>query len=285
MDWDHLRTFETVARLGSLTAASRSLGMSQSTVSRQLGRLEAEADAPLLLRESPVRLTRKGLALLAAVEPMVEAALAAQSALDDSPALRGQVSVTTVGEMIRWQLVDNLGRFYREYPELRLRLLAENQIASLAAGEADIALRFAKPRRGDLVVRRVYTISYGLFAAKSLELCHDLPWLGLAGSLANIPEQGYAERAFVGRHPRLLVEDVEALGLAVEAGLGVAVLPHGQAQRLRDVVEVEPDQVGARNLGPIPRRDLWLVVHRSKRRLPGIRAVIQWLNLVFRSRA
>lgn len=281
VEWDHLRTFEAVARLGSLTAAARALGVSQSTVSRQLGRLEAEANSPLLLREAPARLTQKGIALLSAIEPMVEAALAAQSALDQSPVVRGQVSVTTVGEMIRWQIVGHLADFYREYPDLRLRLLAENQVASLAAGEADIALRFARPRRGDLVVQRLSTVSYGLCAAASLELGDDVPWLGLTGSLAKIPEQGHAERAFVGRPPRLLVEDVEALGLAVEAGLGVAILPHGQVPRLRDVVEVRPEQVGARNLGPIAHRELWLVVHRSKQRLPGVRAVIQWLKQVF----
>ena len=33
MDWELLRTFEAVARLGSLTAASKALGVSQSTIS------------------------------------------------------------------------------------------------------------------------------------------------------------------------------------------------------------------------------------------------------------
>ena len=53
MQWDLLRTFEAVARLGSLTAAARALGSSQSTVSRHLARLEDVAGSPLLLREMP----------------------------------------------------------------------------------------------------------------------------------------------------------------------------------------------------------------------------------------
>ena len=82
MQWDLLRSFEAVARLGSLTAASRALGVSQSTISRQLARLEEDARSPLLLRESPVRLTERGEALLAAVAPMLDAARAAEVALE-----------------------------------------------------------------------------------------------------------------------------------------------------------------------------------------------------------
>ncbi len=85
------------------------------------------------------------------------------------------------------------------------------------------------------------------------------------------------------RPPRLLVEDVESLGLAVEAGLGVAVLPRQFASRRSALAEVCPDQVGARDLGPIEARDLWLVVHRSKQQLPKIRAVIEWLSETFAS--
>lgn len=277
LPWDRLRTFEAVVRQGSLTAAARVLGVSQSTVSRHLSQLEEDAGSPLLLRESPVRPTQRGEALLVAVRPMVDAALAAQAALEDAVELRGQVTVTTVGEVVRWVLVGQLASFYREHPHLQLRLLAENQVTSLAAGEADLALRMARPERGDVVARKLTTQTYGFHAAASLRLHAEVPWLGLAGSLARIPEQRHAERAFASRPPRLLVEDVEALGLAVKAGLGVAVLPRQLAARLGGVVEVESGCVGARPLGAIASRELWMVVHRSKRSVPKVRAVMGWL--------
>lgn len=280
VQWDLLRTFEAVARLGSLTAASRALGVSQSTISRQLSKLEEGAGSPLLLRESPVRLTERGDALLAAVQPMVEAALAAQSALEETPTLHGEVTLTTVGEMVRWVLARELPSFYRAYPSLRLRILADNRVNSLAAGEADIALRFARPERGELVARKLHTESYAFSASACLVLCADVPWLGLTGSLADIPEQRHAARAFAARPPCLLVEDVESLGMAVEAGLGVAILPRGLAARLDGVVEVHPGQIGAQDLGPVPPRDLWMVVHRSKQRVPKVRAAMQWLGAI-----
>jgi DNA-binding transcriptional LysR family regulator len=279
--WDLLRTFEAVARRGSLTAAARALGLSQSTVSRHLARLEEDAGSPLLLRETPVRLTDRGAALLAAVQPMVEAVLAARAALESSPELRGEITVTTVGEVLRWVLARRFASFYRSYPHLRLRVLATNHQASLAAGEADVALRMARPERGELVGRRLSTESYAIFAAGSLALHPEVPWLGLTGSLAQISEQKHADRAFASRPPRLLVEDVESLGLVVQAGLGVAVLPCQLATRLGGLVEVSPHQVGALDLGPIPSRNVWMVVHRSKQRLPQVRAVLGWLEEVF----
>jgi DNA-binding transcriptional LysR family regulator len=281
MDWDHLRTFESVARLGSLTAAAKALGVSQSTVSRQLKQLETRAGSPLLLRDTPVTLTPRGTELLAAIAPMLESALAAESALDDRPELHGIVSVTTVGELVRWVLVPAIPKFFARHPRLGLRVLADNRVSSLAAGDADIALRFVRPRRGDLVARKIHTEHYGLFASKGLQLHPEVPWLGLAGSLAGINEQQHAQRAFADRAPRLLVEDLESLGMAVRDEVGVAVLPRGFGSRLPDVVEVEPAAVGALDIGPVASRALWMVAHGSKARVPKVRAVMDWVVEVF----
>lgn len=277
MDWDLLRTFETVTRAGSVTAAARALGVSQSTVSRRLASLERRAGSPLFLRETPLRLTERGEALAAAVEPMVSAALGARSALEDTPEMRGEVTLTTTGELVRWELVPRLPRLYRSHPGLRVRILADNRVSSLAAGEADVALRFARPERGELVARRLRAFSYAYFAAEGLELRPDVPWVGLAGSLASIPEQCFAERAFAGRPPRLSVEDVESLGLAVRAGIGVAILPRALAERIGGVVEVAPSAIGVRRAAQVPSRDLWMVVHRSKQRVPRVRALMDWI--------
>jgi DNA-binding transcriptional LysR family regulator len=279
--WDLYRTFEAVARQGSLTAAGRALGISQSTVSRHLAQLEERAGSPLLTRESPVALTARGASLLEALEPMVDAALEARAALEATPLMQGEVTVTTVGEMVRWVLARRLASFYRAYPHLRLRVLANNQLDSLAAGDADVALRLARPKRGKLVARRLHVESFGLFASRSLALGAEVPWLGLTGSLAHIPEQRHADRAFASRAPRLLVEDVESLGLVVEAAMGVAILPRQLAARLEGVVEVRPHEIGARDLGAVPSREVWMVVHRGKQRVPKVRAVMQWLRGVF----
>ena len=49
-DWTLYRTFLTVAKLGSLSAAARSLGLTQPTVARHVESLEAELEVDLFLR-------------------------------------------------------------------------------------------------------------------------------------------------------------------------------------------------------------------------------------------
>jgi len=279
--WDLFRTFAAVIRCGGFTAAARGLRLSQSTISRHVALLEEDAGSPLFERTAPVQLTERGTALLAAVEAMGAAAAKAHAALESTAEVEGEVTLTTVGEIVRWVLARRLADLYRSFPLLRVTILADNRVHSLAGNEADIALRMARPSRGELVARKLAVESFGLYASSLLELGPGAPWLGLGGSLARIPEQGHARRAFASRAPRLLVEDVDSLGIAVEAGLGVAVLPRLYAARLERVVEVRPSSVGARDLGPIASRALWLVVHRSKRNLPKVRAVSEWLGSVF----
>lgn len=278
LEWDLFRTFEAVARKGSLTRAAQALGASQSTVSRHLARLEARAGTPLVVRSSPIELTERGQALRAAVAPMVAAALGVRDTLEVQPEARGEVTLSTVGEVARWVLAPRLGALCRAHPGLRLRLLASNERASLAAGDADLAIRLARPEKGDLWAKRLGTESYGVYASARAARGPLAPWVGLTGSLAYVAEQRYAERVFAGRAARVLVEDLEALGSAVEQGLGAAILPRSYARRLREVSEVEPAQVGAQDAGPMPTRDVYLVVHRSRRALPKVRAVMRWVE-------
>lgn len=281
MEWNHLRTFEAVIRHGSLSSAATALGVSQSTVSRHIATLEELASSPLLLREVPVIPTSRGEELLEAILPMVESALEAESALTREPEIKGSVRISTVGELVRWVLAPALVDFSQRFPEVQLELRATNRITSLAAGDADIALRLVRPKSGDLVARRVRTETYSLYASNKLALSERTPWLGLTGSLSDIQEQRYANRAFADRPARFLFEDLDALGSAIQDGLGVAVIPRGLAVRLEDVREVTLSEVGGAPLEPMTSRDVWLVVHRSRHKIPRVRVVIDWLVELF----
>src|SRR3954469_18268241 len=70
MDPRFLRTFVTVARLGSFSGAARELGYTQSAVSQHIGVLETDLDAVLLSRR-PVEATEAGARLLEHAEPIL----------------------------------------------------------------------------------------------------------------------------------------------------------------------------------------------------------------------
>ncbi len=65
MDSEDLRAFVETARRGSFSLAAMALALSQSAVSRRIGRLEQELGVPLLERTRPAATpTRQGLAVL-----------------------------------------------------------------------------------------------------------------------------------------------------------------------------------------------------------------------------
>ena len=68
MDWSLLQGFLELSRYGSLSAASRALGVSQPTLSRRLAELEGALGVSLFLRGA------RGLVLTAAGERMLKVA-------------------------------------------------------------------------------------------------------------------------------------------------------------------------------------------------------------------
>jgi len=65
LDTVQLRAFATVAALNGFSTASQQLGCKQSTVSKQVQKLETQLGHKLFVRESTgIRLTAKGIELL-----------------------------------------------------------------------------------------------------------------------------------------------------------------------------------------------------------------------------
>src|SRR3954468_22768923 len=70
MDARFLRTFESVVRLASFSAAARELGYTQSAVSQHIAALEGDLGTPLLHRR-PVEPTEAGTRLLEHAGPIL----------------------------------------------------------------------------------------------------------------------------------------------------------------------------------------------------------------------
>ncbi len=83
-DWNDLRYFLAVARHGSTLAASRALGVNQSTVHRRLAELERRLGTPLATRHpTGYRLTEFGTALLPHARSVEDTSLRSSAASRD----------------------------------------------------------------------------------------------------------------------------------------------------------------------------------------------------------
>lgn len=242
MDWDKLRVFHAAAEAGSFTHAGEKLGLSQSAVSRQVGALEQDLDTPLFHRHARgLILTEQGEILLRTVKDVMSKLDAARLRLSEQREKpQGELRVTTtLGIGANW-LAPQLGEFLELYPDIKLRLILTDDELDLGMREADVGLRLRQPSQPDLIRRRLFTVHYHLYASADYIRRHGQPktladldqhrilsygatGAGFLNSLNSLLTAG--RDAKNPRVPALSVNNITALRQAVEAGVGVAVLP------------------------------------------------------------
>lgn len=242
MDWDKLRVFHAAAEAGSFTHAGERLGLSQSAVSRQVGALEQDLDTPLFHRHARgLILTEQGDILLRTVKDVMSKLDAARLRLSEQREKpQGELRVTTtLGIGANW-LAPQLGEFLELYPEIKLRLILSDDELDLGMREADVGLRLRQPSQPDLIRRRLFTVHYHLYASADYIRRHGQP-----KTLADLDQHRILSYGATGanflnglnslltagrdsknpRVPALAVNNITALRHAVEAGVGIAVLP------------------------------------------------------------
>ena len=140
-----LRTFRETARLGSVTAAARTLGYTQSAVSRQLAVLEAAVGAPLFDRRARgVELTEHGRSFLPHAEALLERLDAARRdlrALDELE--HGRLRVGAFPTAVAALIPRAMAAFGAKHPAVSLSLAegtTPRQLARLLDGLADVAV-------------------------------------------------------------------------------------------------------------------------------------------------
>jgi DNA-binding transcriptional LysR family regulator len=255
VDWDKLRIFHAVAQAGSFTHAGEELKLSQSAVSRQVSALEEDLGVPLFHRHARgLILTEQGELLYRAAHDVSSRLSIAQSILADSKERpSGELRVTTtVGFGSTW-LTPRIKEFLELYPEMAITLICDDRELNLSMREADVGLRLNEPHQPDLVKRKLVTFHTHIFASPDyikrrgapttlddleehdlIVYGHEAPtslrtvnWLLTVGKADGQP-----------RRARLQVNNIYALLLAVESGLGLASLPDYMVHGNNRIVQV-----------------------------------------------
>src|SRR5215469_337599 len=158
LDFELLRAFVAVADHGGFHRAAERLNLTQSTVSQQIKRLEAETRRPLFRRTTrSVVLTDDGEMLLGDARRLLQLEEAARHRLA-APRLSGTVRLGVVEEIAGGSLPSALGRFAALHSGVKLEVqigVSAELIEQLNAGRLDVV--FAKrplgTSRGRLVWR------------------------------------------------------------------------------------------------------------------------------------
>lgn len=128
MTLTQLRAFLLAASLGSFTAAARTLGTSQPTVSELVRKLEDEVGLTLLVRDPRgMTLTPAGTELLPWARRTVESADGAAEAMRGIRGVEtGEASLGMMRNAPYYRLSELAEAFHRARPGVRLRLVGQN---------------------------------------------------------------------------------------------------------------------------------------------------------------
>jgi DNA-binding transcriptional LysR family regulator len=151
-----LELFAAVASEGSFSAAGRKLGLTPSAVSRTVDRIEARLGVRLLLRSTrALALTAEGQAYLGAARRILADLDDAEQAIADQGAPRGRLRISAAQSHGRLHIVPLLGDFVRRYPHILLDINLSDALVDVAAGQADIAIRFGPLPDSPLTARKL----------------------------------------------------------------------------------------------------------------------------------
>lgn len=276
--WDDARVFLAIARNGTLSGAAQQLDSGVATVSRRIERLEQALDVPLFVRhQSGYQLTDEGDALLPKAERLEEAAYSfCRQATAESQAV-GRVRLATAENLANYLIIPHLPELLQQHPQLCLDITTDKFTVNLHRRDADLALRMVKPERGNLSMRRVGQLGFGLYASEdylarrpqglAVDDFEGDVFIGWCDSFTDLPAARWMRRVLRNQAAQITTTTLAGQISAVRAGLGMAVLPHFMATAgLRRLpLELAVDQ------------EIWLVVHADLRASYRVRVVADHL--------
>lgn len=259
-DWDDLRLFLSVARLGGLAAASDATGKSAPTLGRRMLALEHQLGQDLFERlPRGYELTEDGRRLLQTVIKL-ETDINPLITFGNGPKVR-RVKISA-GTWVTHLLSQHVAELLK-IKSIVVQFIAADHVLDIAHREVIIGIRNQRPTQISLAGRRTSKIQFAVYAAnRKIET-----WARVMGKTPsaiwvreNVDGAPYVEVS----HPRT------ALDMAI-AGAVKVVLPTfigdatvGLERVSKPIEELEHMQ--------------WLVTHHEERHAPEVRQVIDWIQ-------
>jgi LysR family transcriptional regulator, regulator for bpeEF and oprC len=151
-----MRSFVAVANAGSFSAAASQVGVTQSTISKQIVALERHLGTQLFRRTTrSIALTSDGMLFL-------EGALRALAAIDEAESLvglvaniQGTVRVTCPLSLAESRLVDMISRYLALHPKMEIDLQLSDHALNLVSDNLDLAIRVGQLGDSRLTARKI----------------------------------------------------------------------------------------------------------------------------------
>ncbi len=157
-----MATFVAAVDGGSLSAASRALGMPLATVSRKVSELEAHLRTQLVVRTSrKLSLTAAGRAYIAAARRILDDIDDAERAASgEYRAPRGHLTVTASVMFGKLHVAPVVLDFLKAYPDITARLVLADHVVNLIDDHIDVAIRIGPLPDSSMVAMRLGAVRW-----------------------------------------------------------------------------------------------------------------------------
>ncbi|MBB6426167.1 LysR family transcriptional regulator [Sphingopyxis sp. JAI128] len=277
-----LEMFVAVANEGGFAAAARKLGSSPPAVTRGIAALEARLGAALFHRSTrAVALTDAGTVFLGQARRILADLAGAERELRGAEAEpRGQLHLTAPVMFGRLHVLPVVGELIGQHRELMVRMMLIDRNVRIVEEGIDVAVRIGPLAatslkavrigwvRQMLVASPAYLARRGAPASVADLSGHDL--IAAMGPRAAGEWQFATQRWRVEPRPRLVLNTVDGILAAAEAGLGIANLLSYQLSAAIDagrLISLLPDDQP-------PALPVNLLFEPSRAALPAVRLLI-----------
>lgn len=287
MEFRHLKTFVTIAKLGSFVQAAVAQGYAQSSITNHIHTLETELGVRLFERLGHrVVLTAQGKSLLSYAEQMLRLSTEAAKSIANSDILHGTLTIGTNESLGAYRLPPLLQAYRKAYPQVELILKFANCDVicdDIRKNTMDVGVIINNQvKEHDLVVEEISREQMLFLADPNHWLAQKeavRPW-DLAETCVILTAPGCSYRLTLekifkdsGLKPQSILEagSIETIKQLVMIGLGIAMLP-------RFTVEKELAEGRMHAIcwaGPIPDYAIQLVHHKDKWLSPTLQAFFQ----------
>ena len=178
-----------------------------------------------------------------------------------------------------------LPRLLARHPQLRIELEASVAYADLTRREADLAIRVARPRSGELVVQKLVETrvlpmaspSYLRDLGGALTRFDAARWIAWGSELQHIPSARWLAQNVEPADVALRSSNFASQLAAAAAGLGIVLAPEPY-RHVTELVPVRPGRKLGKAFAALPVEALWLVGHQALRNVPRVSAAWEFLR-------
>jgi DNA-binding transcriptional LysR family regulator len=284
--WQPLADLIEIVDSGSLRAAAKRLGVSVNTVRARLARLEEAERKPIVIRTSDgVRLTPAGTDLYQKALKMRHARIEGDAEPDGDVLIEpGRVTIACTEGLGTGWLTPRIGDLKRRLPDLTIDLQFDYDLQRDRSRKADVGLTFSPPTNAELIVTKLATLHFMLFASPGYLREHGTP-----RTMDDLLDHHFVEQVTPGYNSAVLdlflgsdrskravtvqTNSVVTQLWAAASGAGIALLP----SYTRAITPL---------LVPLPvlpqlRFPLSGFYHAEAKSSPAVRGVIDWLRDAF----